>query len=158
MNLVAWILLILLFTLLRQQAGDYGRLALVNSMSMKRWEQIFYGQGSRQEILDTFSNEMNSNHDNVEAEHETDPQIRTLRSQHSVIDSGFFSWIRATFKLRKEQILRHAGPDAVHYLSFQQHLIVVMGTISFISIVIILPINFSVSICGIYPIKSYRTI
>jgi hypothetical protein len=116
-------------------------------MSMKRWEQIFYGQGSRQEILDTFSNEMNSNNDaNGEMEHEDDPQIRTLRSQHSVMDSGFFSWIKATFKLRKEQILRHAGPDAVHYLSFQQHLIVVMGTISFISIVIILPINFSVSL------------
>lgn len=36
----------------------------------------------------------------------------------------------------------HSGPDAVHYLSFQQHLIVVMAVITFISIVIILPVNF----------------
>lgn len=138
-------MLILLFTLLRQQAWDYGRLALVNSATGKRWTQIFYAHGNNQEILDTLSNEMNSNQDgNGEMEQETEPQVRVLRQQHSVVDAGFFSWIKATFKLRKEQILRHAGPDAVHYLSFQQHLIVVMGTISFISIVIILPINFSV--------------
>lgn len=145
LNLIAWVILILLFTLLRQQAWDYGRLALVNSVTGKRWTQLFYAHGNNQEILNTLSNEMNSNFDpSAEMESGHEPQVRVLR-QHSVIDSGFFSWIKATFKLRRDQILRHAGPDAVHYLSFQQHLITVMGVISFISIVIILPINFHVS-------------
>lgn len=65
-----------------------------------------------------------------------------MHRQQSVADSGFFSWIKATWKLRRDQILRHSGPDACHYLSFQQHLIIVMGCITFVSIVIILPINF----------------
>lgn len=145
MNLTAWVILILLFTLLRQQAWDYGRLALVNSVTGKRWTQIFYAHGNNQEILNTLSSEMNSNHDgSTEMENGNEPTVRVLRQQ-SVMDAGFFSWIKATFKLRRDQILRHAGPDAVHYLSFQQHLITVMGVISFISIVIILPINFHVS-------------
>ena len=144
LNLIAWVILILLFTLLRQQAWDYGRLALVNSATGKRWTQIFYAHGNNQEILNTLSSEMNDASTEMEAGQEP-AQVRVLRQQHSVLDLGFFSWIKATFKLRRDQILRHAGPDAVHYLSFQQHLISVMGVISFISIVIILPINFHVS-------------
>jgi hypothetical protein len=147
LNLIVWIILILLFTLLRQQAWDYGRLALVNSVSGKRWTQIFYAHGNNQEILNSLSNEMNTNsepHAEAVESGEATTAFRTLRPQHSVMDTGFFSWIIATWKLRRDQILRHSGPDAVHYLSFQQHLIVVMGIISFISIVIILPINFQV--------------
>lgn len=152
LNIVVWIILILLFTLLRQQAFDYGRLALVNSITGKRWTQIFYAHGNNNnDILNSLSSEMNSNnnHDRPSAnemetgETTTAQPMRTIRQQ-SVFDSGFFSWIVATWKLRRDQILRHSGPDAVHYLSFQQHLIVVMGIISFISIVIILPINFQV--------------
>lgn len=71
-----------------------------------------------------------------------------INRQQSVVDSGFFSWIVATWRLRREQILRHSGPDAVHYLSFQEHLIIVMGIITFISIVIILPINFKGKLAG----------
>ena len=35
LNTIMWLLLIILFTTLRQQAGDYGRLALVNSNGNK---------------------------------------------------------------------------------------------------------------------------
>lgn len=134
LNLVAWCFLILLFTLLRQQAWDYGRLALVNSIAGKKWTQIFYAHGNNQELLNSLSNEMIS-------PDEESANVRIHRQQ-SVVDSGFFSWIKATWRLRREQILRHSGPDAVHYLSFQEHLIIVMGIITFISVVIILPINF----------------
>ena len=133
LNLIAWLFLILLFTLLRQQAWDYGRLALVNSIAAKKWTQIFYAHGNNQELLNSLSNEMLST--------DTEANVHMNRQQ-SVVDAGFFSWIFATWKLRREQILRHSGPDAVHYLSFQEHLIIVMGIITFISIVIILPINF----------------
>jgi hypothetical protein len=147
-NFIVWVLLILLFTLIRQQAWDYGRLALVNSATGKRWTEIFFARGNNQELLNSVnSNEMNTNGGGGPLDMETgeaDAAIRMAR-QASVRDLGFFSWVIATWKLRKDQILRHSGPDAVHYLSFQQHLIVVMGIVAFVSIVIILPINFQVS-------------
>ena len=147
LNLVAWVFLILLFTLLRQQAWDYGRLALVNSIAGKKWTQIFYAHGNNQEILNSLSNEMVSSDPASDVEANEHASARMHR-QHSVADSGFFSWIKATWKLRRDQILRHSGPDACHYLSFQEHLIIVMGIITFVSLVIILPINFSGQFAG----------
>lgn len=81
-----------------------------------------------------------------------------IHRQQSVVDSGFFSWIRATWKLRRDQILRHSGPDACHYLSFQEHLIIVMAIITFVSIVIILPINFMGTLSGDINSFSHTTI
>lgn len=126
LNVIAWIFLILLFTLLRQQAWDYGRLALVNSHGEnKRWTQLFYAHGNV------------SGRSGLEA---SDASIN--------IDRGFLSWIIATWRLTKEQILTHSGPDAVHYLSFQRHLMTVMAIMTTISIAIILPINFSGTLGG----------
>lgn len=155
---IVWIILILLFTLLRQQAWDFHRLGLVNSLSGKRWTQIFYAHGNNQEILNSLSNEMNSNYDpNFDMETGELHATRVAR-QISVKDTGFFSWIKATWNLRMDQILKHSGPDAVHYLSFQQHLIVVMGVISFVSICIILPINFQGNLSGDVNSFSHTTI
>lgn len=127
LNLIAWVFFLALFTILRQQAWDYGRLALVNNHGEnKRWTQLFYAHG---------------NEDTMEA---TERNI----NQNQIIDRGFFSWIWVTFKLKKEQLLTHSGPDSVHYLSFQQHLMVVMGVITFISIVVILPVNFQGELSG----------
>lgn len=47
---------------------------------------------------------------------------------------------------------------ACHYLSFQQHLIIVMGIITFISIVVILPINFTGHLSGDINSFSHSTI
>lgn len=159
LNLCAWVFLILLFTLLRQQAWDYGRLALVNSIGGKKWTQIFYAHGNAEEILNSLSsNEM------IAAQHSPEvvasPEAVNIRinRQQSVADSGFFSWIIATWKLRRDQILGHSGPDAYHYLSFQQHLIIVMGVITFVSIVIILPINFTGDLSGNVNSFSHTTI
>lgn len=110
LNLIAWVFLILLFTLLRQQAWDYGRLALVNSITGKKWTQIFYAHGNNEEILHSLSNEMIAPVGSPDAETGTSEHVRMHR-QHSVADSGFFSWIVATWKLRRDQILRHSGPD-----------------------------------------------
>lgn len=150
LNLIAWVFLITVFTLLRQQAWDYGRLALVNSLSGKKWTQIFYAYGNNQEIVNSFANEMQSPTDSeMHVQYDRQPSVR---------DSGFFSWIKATWNLRREQILRHSGPDACHYLSFQEHLIIVMGIITFISIVIILPINFQGNLSGDINTFSHTTI
>lgn len=127
LNIIAWLILLLLFTILRQQAWDYGRLALVNSSGFsKRWTQVFYAHNSGEtEVID-----------------------RCINQNTQMPDRGFFSWISATFRLTKEQILAHSGPDAVHYLSFQQHLMFVMGVMTVVAIVIILPVNFQGTLSG----------
>lgn len=126
LNLIAWVFLVLLFTVLRQQAWDYGRLALVNAHGeKKRWTQLFYAHGTDQE-----------------PEPLGHRSSRTSTSSTQLPDRGMFSWIWVTLRLKKEQILLHSGPDAVHYLSFQEHLMVVMAIITLISIVIILPVNY----------------
>lgn len=47
LNVIGWMILVLLFSVLRQQAWDYGRLALVStSGDNKRWTQLFYAPTS----------------------------------------------------------------------------------------------------------------
>lgn len=170
LNVIGWIIFILFFSVLRQQAWDYGRLALVNtSPDNKRWTQLFYahtsddtGGGSERNSRRNTANggstaTINSTASNASAGpsgmdmlsgssstsiHET-IQRSSSQSTHNKhhVDRGFFSWIPATLRLKKDQILEHSGPDAVHYLSFQQHLMCVMAIITFISMFIVLPIN-----------------
>lgn len=179
LNVIGWIIFILLFSVLRQQAWDYGRLALVSTSSdNKRWTQLFYAHtsddtgggsgagttgmnsernsrrntangGSTATINSTTSNttagpsgmdmlsgsSSTSIHDTIQRS-----SSQSTHNKHHV-DRGFLSWIPATLRLKKDQILEHSGPDAVHYLSFQQHLMCVMAIITFISMFIVLPIN-----------------
>jgi len=44
---------------------------------------------------------------------------------------------------RDEKILRKCGNDAVQYLSFQRHIMVLMAIITAVSLGIVLPINFA---------------
>ncbi|XP_037952355.1 calcium permeable stress-gated cation channel 1 [Teleopsis dalmanni] len=142
-NTLWWVLLILLFATLRHQAGDYGRLALVNSNgNKKRWTELFYSRGNS--LIDT---PMQTTPQPSTSRDEPRSSIHSGSTDHTPLspihyDQGFLSWIKITFKLRKEQILMHTGPDAVHYLSFQQHLMVVMGIVTAVSMIVIFPINF----------------
>lgn len=197
-NVIAWAFLMLLFAVLRQQAWDYGRLALVNlTGERKRWTQLFYAQGSDEVRLsepntptlicdgdeertsDRSPQPGTSNNNNVYIDNssggtsgarnasplnrpgspEANGHMRAHRTgtnssqnsgSHPVhpVDRGFLSWIKITFKVSNEQIQMHSGPDAFHYLSFQRHLIMVMGVITFVSIVLILPINFHGTLSG----------
>ncbi|TDG50241.1 hypothetical protein AWZ03_003457 [Drosophila navojoa] len=142
LNTIFWVLLILLFTMLRHQASDY-RLALVNSNgTKKRWTEIFYSRAaSVVEPQPSTSNPSNPSN--------SMPRPSTMSQQSDSTplspiqtEPGLFNWIRVTLKLRKETILLHSGPDAVHYLSFQQHMMAVMAVVTVISLAIILPINF----------------
>lgn len=165
LNVIGWAILILLFSVLRQQAWDYGRLALVSTNGdNKRWTQIFYAptsdegvgggggsinkmngnanrnaaNGSTATINSTASNGTSSagpsgidmtSGSSSSSIHETiqrsSSQNTHIHKQQS-IDRGFLSWLPATVRLTRDQILDHSGPDAVHYLSFQQHLMCVM--------------------------------
>lgn len=159
LNVSAWVLLIILFTVLRHHAGDYGRLALVNDGNRKRWTEIFYSRGtSLIEQPHTSSNGARSGsqqHGDDTASSPTSPngidEPRSSITSHTAdstplspiqYDQGIFSWIMITLKLRKEQVLLHTGPDAVYYLSFQKHLMLVMAIVTVVSLVVILPVNF----------------
>lgn len=174
LNIIGWIVFVLLFSVLRQQAWDYGRLALVNSNGdNKRWTQLFYahtseevglpngnnnGSGSTATINSTASNgstnavlngmdEMSAG--SSSSIHQTIQRSASQNTHnHNILDRGFLSWIPATIRLKKDQILEHSGPDAVHYLSFQQHLMCVMAIITAVSLLIVLPINCQGSFFG----------
>jgi len=139
LNTIFWVLLILLFTTLRHQAGDFGRLALVNSNgSKKRWTEIFYSRAAS--VVDP----QPSTSTQVSPRPSATSQVIADSTPLSPIqpEEGLFGWIKVTLKLRKETILLHTGPDAVHYLSFQLHLMAVMALVTIVSLVIILPVNF----------------
>lgn len=47
-----------------------------------------------------------------------------------------------------EQILERCGEDAIHYLSFQRHIIFLLVVVSFLSLCVILPVNLSGDLLG----------
>lgn len=119
LNLISWICLILLFSVLRRTAWNYGRMALVQR-TKSRWTNLFYRRGDGDALVER----------------------RRSNDETSNIDEGFFAWLPAVFRVTREQVLAKCGPDAVHYLSFQRHAITLMFIVTLVSIGIILPINF----------------
>ncbi|XP_050314173.1 calcium permeable stress-gated cation channel 1 [Anthonomus grandis grandis] len=121
LNVICWILLILLFAILRNRAWDYGRLALVHT---QKWTQLFY-----------------KNTDDAVAVEENNPDVSL------VPDTGCL-WFVSLFKITKSKIYARCGPDASHYLSFQKHLLILFTVISIFSIAVILPVNFQGTLEG----------
>jgi len=133
-NVVAWVVLMLLFAVLRRAAGNYGRLALIRrDNDESRWTQLFYsqqddeggGEESQEEQRDSL---------------ETDSITTT---EFNEVDQGMCSWIAAIFTLTDDMILRKCGIDAIQYIRFQRHMIVFVFIITVVCITVILPINFT---------------
>ncbi|XP_058804912.1 calcium permeable stress-gated cation channel 1 [Phymastichus coffea] len=121
-NSIAFVLLVILFGLLRKKAWNYGRLALLHKTE-NRWMELFYGE-----------------HDTRDAEvHCIEASVN---SHLSNTDRGFLSWIVTAFKLPDDELLKRAGPDGLLYVSFQRHLMALMAIMMLVSICVILPINF----------------
>ncbi|CAH1103129.1 unnamed protein product [Psylliodes chrysocephalus] len=121
LNVVSWVILILLFAILRNRAWDYGRLALVHT---EKWTQLFYKN--------------------------TDDAVAVEESSHEVSlipDTGCL-WFPSIFKITRERIYSRCGPDASHYLSFQEQLLLLMTVITLFSICVVLPINFQGTLQG----------
>ncbi|GFN99162.1 transmembrane 63c (tmem63c), mRNA protein [Plakobranchus ocellatus] len=138
-NLVAYVCLLLLFTIMRKMAWDYGRLALVNRTEEKHraknrvqrynvWTTLFLGD---QSLL-------------APGRSHSDSIDQSMASE----DTGYFSWIKTFWNLRDEDILRKCGKDAIQYLSFQRYLMIYVAIITVLSIAIILPINFMGDLLG----------
>uniref|UniRef100_A0A3P8U6W3 Transmembrane protein 63C n=1 Tax=Amphiprion percula TaxID=161767 RepID=A0A3P8U6W3_AMPPE len=116
-NVVLWMFLLLIFSCLRKAAWDYGRLALLMENDLT---SLFYGEPSEKE----------------KSPSESSP------SDSETKDMGFCSWLSSLYHM-DEEIRSKCGIDAVTYLSFQRHIILLMTVVSLLSLAVILPVNFS---------------
>ncbi|XP_078675138.1 osmosensitive cation channel TMEM63C-like isoform X2 [Branchiostoma floridae x Branchiostoma belcheri] len=135
LNMAAWVLLLLLFAVLRKIAWDYGRLALM-SRADERWTSIFYGD-----------HEPPPEGKNLDEETSVGRESRESLSSHPVApgihDRGFCSWVPAIFKIKDDMIAYKCGLDAVQYMTFQRYVLVLVTIITVFSIAVLLPVNFS---------------
>ncbi|XP_028844170.1 CSC1-like protein 2 isoform X2 [Denticeps clupeoides] len=117
LDFVCFLTLLFVFSVLRKKAWDYGRLALV------------------------------SDADSVASAMQTPDRYERLTSVSSSEidqrDNGFCSWLTAIFRIKDDEIREKCGEDAVHYLSFQRHIIGLLVVVGVLSVGIILPVNFS---------------
>lgn len=120
LNVTSWLILLALFAVLRNRAWDYGRLALVHT---EKWTQLFY----------------KNTDDAVAVESSNDVSL--------IPDTGCL-WFPSIFKIGKDRIFARCGPDASHYLSFQQHLLCLSTTITVVALGVMLPINFQGTLQG----------
>lgn len=131
LDFMCFLTLLFVFSILRKVAWDYGRLALVSDADR---------QDQRYRRLDEY----------VASAMQTpvDARYERLTSVSSSVDfdqrdSGFCSWLTAIFRIKDDEIREKCGEDAVHYLSFQRHIIGLLVVVGVLSVGIILPVNFS---------------
>uniref|UniRef100_A0A6I8R1V5 Transmembrane protein 63C n=1 Tax=Xenopus tropicalis TaxID=8364 RepID=A0A6I8R1V5_XENTR len=132
-NFLAWLVLLLIFSCLRKAAWDYGRLALL--IDNDSLTSLFYGEPSEKE----------------KSPCEISP------SEASTKDVGLCSWLSSIYQMKDEEIQSKCGSDAITYLSYQRHLLVVLLAVCCISVAIILPVNFSGDMLGDSPAQFGRT-
>uniref|UniRef100_A0A8C1X0C9 Transmembrane protein 63C n=1 Tax=Cyprinus carpio TaxID=7962 RepID=A0A8C1X0C9_CYPCA len=120
-NVVLWLFLLLIFSCLRKAAWDYGRLALL--MENDSLTSLFYGEQSEKEKTPS----------------ESSP------SDSETKDMTFFCPYSSH---RDEEIRSKCGIDAITYLSFQRHIILLMTVVCLLSLTIILPVNLSGNLLG----------
>uniref|UniRef100_A0AAX7UIW4 Transmembrane protein 63C n=1 Tax=Astatotilapia calliptera TaxID=8154 RepID=A0AAX7UIW4_ASTCA len=132
-NVVIWMFLLLIFSCLRKAAWDYGRLALL--MENDSLTSLFYGEPSEKE----------------KSPSESSP------SDSETKDMGFCSWLSSLYHMKDEEIRSKCGIDAVTYLSFQRHIILLMTVVTLLSLAVILPVNISGNLLGDSPENFGRT-
>uniref|UniRef100_A0A4W5MT99 Transmembrane protein 63A n=1 Tax=Hucho hucho TaxID=62062 RepID=A0A4W5MT99_9TELE len=70
---------------------------------------------------------------------------------------GCCSWLPYIIRMDEEMVKARCGIDAVHYLSFQRHLITLLVLVTVISVTVILPVNLSGNLLGNDPYNFGRT-
>ncbi|XP_067848254.1 calcium permeable stress-gated cation channel 1 isoform X2 [Heptranchias perlo] len=132
-NFILWLILLFIFSCLRKAAWDYGRLALL--MDNDSLTSLFYGEPTEKE----------------KSPSESSPT--ELESK----DVGFCSWLTTLYHMRDDEIQYKCGIDAIIYLSFQRHILVLLTVVCALSIAIVLPVNFSGDLLGDSPQHFGRT-
>ncbi|XP_072559809.1 CSC1-like protein 2 isoform X1 [Paramormyrops kingsleyae] len=133
LDFMCFLVLLFVFSILRKVAWDYGRLALVTDSD--RLKKLFSGLDEREYVASALHSE-------------TPDRYERLTSVSSSVDfeqrdNGFCSWLTAIFRIKDEEIREKCGEDAVHYLSFQRHIIGLLVVVGVLSVGIVLPVNFS---------------
>ncbi|XP_059838717.1 CSC1-like protein 1 [Hypanus sabinus] len=127
--IIFW-LIIVIFAVLRKTAWDYGRLALVSDNASENVDSA--------STVKRFSS-------------------LTVTNERLLKDVGCCSWILNIFTLKDSELQEQCGDDAMYYLSFQRHLILILVAMSVMSIGIILPVNLSGSLLDNDPESFGRT-
>ncbi|XP_068688040.1 CSC1-like protein 2 [Montipora foliosa] len=123
LNCLGWMIVFLLFCVMRRFVWDYGRLALIQKED-QGWTEMFYG-----------SKEVNGERGTPEGEIPVEfPEVK---------NKGLFSWIPVFLRVTDEHIRLKCGIDALQYIVFQKHLLVFAVIIFCLSIGIVLPVNYS---------------
>ncbi|XP_047194051.1 CSC1-like protein 2 isoform X3 [Hippoglossus stenolepis] len=133
LDFMCFLVLLFVFSILRKVAWDYGRLALVTDAD--RLKKRFSNVEEREYVASAMHSE-------------TPDRYERLTSVSSSVDfdqrdNGFCSWLTAIFRIKDEEIREKCGEDAVHYLSFQRHIIGLLVVVGVLSVGIVLPVNFS---------------
>ncbi|XP_042166634.1 CSC1-like protein 2 isoform X3 [Oncorhynchus tshawytscha] len=133
LDFMCFLVLLFVFSILRKVAWDYGRLALVTDAD--RSKKCFSGLEEREYVASALHSE-------------APDRYERLTSVSSSVDfdqrdNGFCSWLTAIFRIKDEEIREKCGEDAVHYLSFQRHIIGQLVVVGVLSVGIVLPVNFS---------------
>nr|XP_023683842.1 CSC1-like protein 2 isoform X2 [Paramormyrops kingsleyae] len=143
--------LLFVFSILRKVAWDYGRLALVTDADRLRnngLEEREYMCSHDSAGQPNDSQGQDAPVDSVASVLETPDRYERLTSVSSSVDydlrdNGFCAWLTAIFRIKDEEIRDKCGEDAVHYLSFQRHIIGLLVVVGVLSVGIVLPVNFS---------------
>nr|XP_057913393.1 CSC1-like protein 1 [Doryrhamphus excisus] len=130
LNFSVFLVLLMLFSIIRKKFWDYGRLALV---------------ADKEGVTESGR-----------------PQYGRLSSCASSGDDqeyelGFCSWLPYILRMDDDKIKARCGIDAVHYLSFQRHLVILLLVITVTSLSIILPVNLTGDLLGNDPQSFGRT-
>ncbi|XP_040920333.1 CSC1-like protein 1 isoform X2 [Toxotes jaculatrix] len=125
-----FLVLLVFFSIIRRKFWDYGRLALVADN-----EGLTDSTHHRYQRVSSYASSV----DDIEYE------------------QGFCSWLPYILRMDEEKMKARCGMDAVHYLSFQRHLIVLLLVITFTSLSVILPVNLSGDLLGNDPRNFGRT-
>ncbi|XP_077443336.1 CSC1-like protein 1 [Stigmatopora argus] len=130
LNFSFFLVLLIVFSIIRRKFWDYGRLALVAD-----------------------------NEGVTESGHH---RYRHLSSCVSTVEDleyemGCCSWLPFILRMDDEKIKARCGSDAVHYLSFQRHLVILLLVITVTSLAIIMPVNLTGDLLGNDPRSFGRT-
>ncbi|CAL8099974.1 unnamed protein product [Orchesella dallaii] len=159
LNVAGWIVMILVFSVLRKKAWNYGRIALIHKNEMK-WTDMFYGNNEvdadgvssmkNGPTKVAVSDSRRATVTGKDSQPATNGRIPKLKE---ILDTGLFSWIKIVFTLTDQQYLEKCGPDCVQYLSFQRHLIFLSTIITITALIVVLPINLQTKIANDGPME-----
>ncbi|XP_045566134.1 CSC1-like protein 2 isoform X1 [Salmo salar] len=133
LDFMCFLVLLFVFSILRKVAWDYGRLALVTDAD--RRSQRYSRLDEQEYVASAITSDLPDRYERL-----TSVSSSVDFEQR---DNGFCSWLTAIFRIKDEEIREKCGEDAVHYLSFQRHIIGLLVVVGVLSVAIVLPVNFS---------------